>query len=92
MLYIKHRDEKDAASIAEKYALRLREMLGDRVLGPAKPPVSRIANFFIQTLMLKIEAHASMVKVKNMLRAVYADLSTETEMRSMQIYYDVDPA
>lgn len=92
MLYIKHREEKVALHLAQQYAKELHKVFGDRVLGPAKPSIGKIANYFIQTIMLKMEVGSSMSKVKQMLAQVYADMATEPFMKSAQIYYDVDPA
>lgn len=92
MVYIKHRGENEAERLAKSYADSLRLLLGHRVLGPARPSVARVANFHIQTIMLKIEAGASMPKVKKLLHSVYAGMASDPNMRSAQIYYDVDPA
>lgn len=90
-LYIKHRDEKESERLGELYALKLRPVFGNRVLGPAKPSIGKIAGYFIQTIMLKIESGASMKKVKELLAGVYASLADDAALRSAQIYYDVDP-
>ena len=72
-------------------AKALKEVFGDRVLGPEKPFVSRVALWYIQCTMLKIEAGASMKKVKDLLRAVHARLAAVPQIKSSIIYYDVDP-
>jgi hypothetical protein len=41
--------------------------------------------------MLKVEANASMNKVKGLLRQVYETMSADRRMRSLSIHYDVDP-
>lgn len=92
MLYIKHRSESAAEQIAIAYAAALRNVLGDRVLGPARPGIGRIANQYIQTIMLKVETGVSMSKVKNMLQGIYAEMTADARMRTAQVYYDVDPA
>lgn len=78
-------------SFAVRYAMALRRVFGERVLGPEKPFVSRVANMFIQSIMLKIEANASMMKVKQILRDIYVGCSSDPAMKSTVIYYDVDP-
>lgn len=91
MLYIKNKDEAIAASAAELYASALRDIFGLRVLGPDKPFVSRIATYYLQQIMLKIEAGASMPKVKTILRKIYESLARDPRIKSSVIYYDVDP-
>ena len=53
---------------ATAMTMKLREIFGSRVLGPVKPFVSRVALWYIQSIMLKVEAGASMSKVKRLLR------------------------
>lgn len=90
-IYLKHKDERMVNSLAVNYVLELRKTFGNRVLGPEKPIVGRVANYYIQSIMLKIEANASMRKVKDLLRTVYERVSVDKNMRSAILYYDVDP-
>lgn len=66
-------------------------MFGNRVFGPEEPHVSRIQSLYIRKIMLKIETEASMRKVKAILRNVYEEFMVEKSLRSMIVYYDVDP-
>lgn len=91
-IYLKHKEERTLNELAVAYVLELRKIFGNRVLGPEKPLVGRVANYYIQSVMLKIEANASMRKVKELLRQVYERLSVDKRMRSVILYYDVDPA
>lgn len=91
-IYMKHRDKKILDELAVKYVLMLRDIFGNRVLGPEAPNVGRVANRYIQTVMLKVEANASMPKVKKLLRQVYENLARDSRMRQTILYYDVDPA
>lgn len=90
-IYIKHRDRMTCDTLAVGYARTLMQIFGNRVLGPERPYVGRISNWCIQTIMLKVEAGASMVKVKAILRDVYERLAVDPAMKQTQIYYDVDP-
>lgn len=91
MLYVKHREEAEAVRLATRYAGELQKVFGTRVLGPAKPSVARISNYYIQTIMLKIEAVASMIKVKKLLFEIYSRMAADRSFRNAQVYYDVDP-
>ncbi len=90
-IYLKNKDAASADMGAVILAKALKEVFGDRVLGPEKPFVSRVALWYIQCTMLKIEAGASMKKVKDLLRAVHARLAAVPQIKSSIIYYDVDP-
>lgn len=90
--YIKNKDPEKCNAAALKLALELRKIFGERILGPEKPFVSKIAGYYIQSIMIKIENGASMKKVKNILRNVFALISVFPEVKSSMIYYDVDPS
>lgn len=90
-IYIKNKNAQDADMAAVTFTKKLKETFGERVLGPEKPYVSRIALWYIQSIMLKIEAGASMKKVKDILRRVHASSVTDQKIRNSVIYYDVDP-
>ena len=59
-IYIKNKDAVAADVAAVIFAKKLREIFGDRVLGPEKPFVSRVALWYLQSIMLKVESGASM--------------------------------
>jgi primosomal protein N' (replication factor Y) len=91
VMYLKNKDEHIVRQVAAEYATRLRQIFGERVMGPCKPSVGRIATYFLQTVMLKVEANASMVKVKVLLAQVFEQMAHDPRMKSTQLYYDVDP-
>lgn len=90
-IYIKNKDSEACDRAAVELTKALRQSFGERVLGPEKPFVSRVAGLFIQTIMLKIESGASMKKVKDLLRLIYSSVSFKPEIKSSTVYYDVDP-
>ena len=90
-VYLKHRKEEVLDMAAEMMAAQLRAGLGDRVLGPDKPPVARIQTLFIKKMIVKVEQTASMSKVRNYLLAVQRAVMADERFRSLVVYYDVDP-
>ena len=90
-VYLKHRLPELVECAAENMATSLRKSLGDRVLGPDKPPVSRIQTLYIRKIMIKVEQKASMSKVSRYLQFVQSCMLADERFRSLQIYYDVDP-
>lgn len=90
-VFLRNKDPKTVDRAAVLYAMKLREVFGNRVFGPEKPFVSRVALWYIQSIMLKIEAGASMKKVKEILRQLYEQIAACPDMKYTQIYYDVDP-
>lgn len=90
-MFIKHRDPSRLRLVADVYADRLRKLLGNRVYGPEEPSVGRVQGLYIRKIMLKIEANASMTKVKEILRQTYVDMHALPQMKGTVVYYDVDP-
>lgn len=91
-VYLKHRNEDTLTEVSVRYSNMLREVFGNRVLGPEPPMVARIQNLHIRQVMLKFELTASMAKVKVILRNIYEQLvATDARMKSVILYYDVDP-
>ncbi len=91
-IFLKNKNYGDAKTAARLLAEALRTTFGPRVLGPEKPFVSRVATWYLQCIMLKIESTASMSKVKRILRTIYESLARDPRIKSSVIYYDVDPA
>ena len=90
-VYLMHRKEDVLNAAAEAMATQLRTGLGERVLGPDKPPVGRIQTLFIKKMIIKVEQNASMAKVKAYLQAVQRAIIADERFRSLIVYYDVDP-
>lgn len=91
-VYVKYRDPHVVERVAADMAFRLRAVLGERVLGPAEPPVSRIQSLYIRRIMVKLEAGISLAKVRRELARVrQAVCSSGGGGSSVQVYFDVDP-
>lgn len=90
-IFIKHRNEQTVNTAAVEMGSRMRQVLGDRVLGPDKPPVARVQGLYIRKLMLKLEMGLSMKEVRASLRRIQTTMLQYKEYASLQMYYDVDP-
>lgn len=90
-IFLKNKDAMACDHAAVTLAKAMRQVFGERVLGPEKPFVSRVATWYLQSIMLKVEAGASMKKVKDLLRQITASIAADPAIRTSQIYYDVDP-
>ena len=90
-VYLKHRKESVLELASETMAQHLRIGLGDRVLGPDKPPVARIQTLYIKKMIVKVEQTASMAKVRDYLLSVQRTIVEDERFRSLVVYYDVDP-
>ncbi len=91
-IYLKHREDATVGELAVRYSSLLRQVFGNRVLGPMAPFVSRVQNLFIRQITLKMETAASMSKVKGILRTLYEQMiAADARMKGVKLYYDVDP-
>lgn len=89
-IYLKHRDEKVVESLAADFSALLRQVFGERVLGPDTPPVGRVQLMHIRKLILKMELTAPMSAVRQRLVALQSQILAIPQYRSAQIYFDID--
>ena len=91
IVYVRHRRGADADLLARELTLRLRQLLGTRVLGPDEPPVARVQGLFIRRIILKLERKLPIARIKQNLLSMRADLLAQKAFASGQILFDVDP-
>ncbi|HET8827862.1 MAG TPA: primosomal protein N', partial [Pelobium sp.] len=89
---IKHKDLGVLLRISETFAKLLRHHLGDMILGPHSPLVSRVRNYYIQTITIKIDWKSqSLVKIKNLLKEQVSVFVADKENKGAFVVIDVDP-
>lgn len=90
-VYLKHKREDVAESAGIELGSRLRQMFGERVLGPDKPGVAMVKTLHIRKLLLKIEPGLNLMQVRRAMKQAEAALMTDKRYALLQVYYDVDP-
>ena len=90
-VYLKNRNEALLELMAQTMAGKLRAVFGPRVLGPDKPPVSRVQLLYIRKIVLKVEHAAPLARVRECLLQVQKEMLMEDRFKSLIVYYDVDP-
>ena len=90
-IVVRGRDEKLTENAASQFAHALRQSFGGRILGPGKPPVSRIQSLYIRNILLKIENNASIQKVRESILFHQSAVFANTEFKAILLHYDVDP-
>lgn len=90
-IVIRGRDENVVDSASKIFAQSLRQTFDDRVLGPSKPPVSRIQSLYIRKILLKIENQASVNQVRDSIYYHQQVITNDDRFKSLLIHYDVDP-
>lgn len=90
-IVIRNKDERLTDDAANDLARSLRQSFNDRVLGPTKPPVSRIQSLYIRKIILKIENQASPQKIREFIEIHQQQLLQNSRYKSILLHYDVDP-
>lgn len=90
-VYLRHKDDELLEHLASDMAERLRQIFGERVLGPDRPPIARLHSLYIRKIMLKIERQTSTEKVRKNLIAIQQQMLSLPVAKNLNIYYDVDP-
>ncbi len=90
-VYLRHRDNQLLDHLAQETATRLRNVFGERVLGPDCPPISRIQSLHIRKIVLKMEPTLPTEQVRKNLIAIQQETLSNPIAKNLNIYYDVDP-
>ena len=90
-LRLKHRDPNVLNKAARDLAQDLRADLGKRVLGPEFPLVSRIQNWYIKQILVKIERGPNVAGFKELIRRKIDELQKIPGYGQVRVIADVDP-
>ncbi|MCD8194206.1 MAG: primosomal protein N' [Tannerellaceae bacterium] len=91
-LVLRSRNEMVLDELAATYVSKLRKVLGERVLGPVMPPVTRIQTFHVRKIVLKLEISVGIAPVRDLLERVYTEMQAIPAFRQLVVHYDVDPS
>ena len=87
---LRHIYETNVEQAADYFAMLLKNTLGERVLGPAKPAVGRVQQLYIREILLKMEMGFPVNQIRELL--IQHELTTKqrTEFKNVRIHYEVD--
>ena len=88
---MKHRDAEVLNVAAARYAQLLRRDLGNRVIGPEYPSVSRVRGLFIKKIMVRFAREESLARGKQILQDHANVVLNDKSCGRVQIIFDVDP-
>ena len=91
-IIIKHKQKKVLDMAGDHLTGTLKKQLGDRVMGPEYPVISRIRNHYLKRILLKIEKEKSIVEVKEFVIKCIEETKMHNDYKSLIISVDVDPA
>ncbi len=87
---IKHKNKEIVDMASEQLASELRSRFGNRVLGPEYPIIARIKNWYIKTILIKIERNVSHTKVKEIINIKIFQIKSKDNFKSVIFSTDVD--
>lgn len=90
-VFLRHRHDEVVESAGIEMGSRLRQGLGERILGPDKPSIARVKNLHIRKIVIKLENVIDQKAVRLYLRTVQQQLLQDKRYAALQVYYDVDP-
>ncbi len=90
-VFLKHAKNEVVESAGLEMGGRLRQYLGDRILGPDKPAVARVKAMNIRKIVIKLENGINQKQVRDVLHYVQKQIMQDKRYSALHIYYDVDP-
>ncbi len=91
LVKIKHKDPEVLNKASDELAQQFRLLFGNRVLGPEYPLVSRIMNYYMKQIIIKIERSLSQTEIKKKLMQEIMEFSKRKEFKNLRLVMDVDP-
>lgn len=91
-IQLKHKDQQTVFSAAAYYNNIIRTRLGDRLLGPLTPSVSKVKNMYIQQFLLKMDKSKDNIpKIKEYILWAQSQLMQADGFSGVRVDFDVDP-
>ena len=90
-LTLKHKRKETVTLAAKELAEYLEKIFGRRVMGPQTPVISRLQNYYLENIWLKIEKKASAQKAKELLAQAINNVKQLPAYKSLLVVADVDP-
>jgi len=90
-LILRHKEERKVSEGGSYLAEQLREVLGNRIMGPEFPIVKRINNYYLKQITVKIERELPTKKIKEKIQEIIDGFYAQVPFKSIQINIDVDP-
>ncbi|PID95375.1 MAG: hypothetical protein CSA94_01960 [Bacteroidetes bacterium] len=90
MIKLKHKNRETVTAAAELLGKELKNIFKHRTYGAHTPLVSRVKNYYLQEIMLKIERKSSYQKAKQLVKQAIQNFQKTKGFSSVRIGCDVD--
>ena len=89
---LKHKNLEALIRAAAFMATHLKSKLNDRVKGPAEPGISKIRDYFIRDILIKLEKNAVLnQKTKLLIQEITLELAKQKGLGQLKVVVNVDP-
>ena len=88
---LKHKDIRLVSDAADFFTKELRMHFKESVYGPEIPPVARIKNRYLKTILVKTSRSTGFHITRQMIRQALFALRSQEALRSVWVQADVDP-
>ncbi len=90
-LTLKHKDINIVNNASMDLADTLRSNFAHRILGPEFPAVSRVRNYYLKNILIKLDKDISIAHSKTKIASLIQLLKQAPEYKALQVISDVDP-
>ena len=90
VIVLRSRNDSVLQELSVLYAENLRRRLGERVLGPVTPPITRVQTLHIRKIVLKIEIAAAIAPVREILESAHTEMQRYLPFKQLIVHYDVE--
>jgi primosomal protein N' (replication factor Y) (superfamily II helicase) len=90
-LSLKHKEPEPLNKAAAELARALRKEFPKQILGPEFPVVSRIRNYYIKEILVKLKRDATLPSAKEKIRSMIENFLKTTDHKQVRVVVDVDP-
>lgn len=89
---LKHKDDGTCVRAAYEISRLIAPLLKDRVLGPERPYIPRINNYFLQQFLVRLDKRQESAVIKATVIGMIRKRLGDAEFRQVRLSIDVDPA
>lgn len=91
-IFVRGKLESNVEEFAQNYANQLSPYFKSNLLGPEKPLVDKIQQWFIRKIILKAPKNIGLADIRKVLLTKAELLKTQAGNSSVQVIFDVDPS
>jgi primosomal protein N' (replication factor Y) (superfamily II helicase) len=88
---VKHKQDDVVDAAAHLLSKKLKEIVGERLLGPERPYIPRINNYYLRQFIIKLDKTPELPNIKAQILNEIRSLAQDPKFKSVRTSIDVDP-